>query len=275
MMKAKGDQPKTFALKSALLMLLGSLLLGFVITKSIYDYQKYNSPLDAVDVEIPVEENAPALVLDEYSASGVAMAQSPEPNRVQAYVEEQVQGDDEAIVDYYRRIPKHISIPSIGLDSEIGFASVKDVEVFGETYQQWVAPKDVVGWHYKSAVLGKVGNTVLNGHHNVMGEVFRELSMVRKGDQVIVSAEAGDFYYQVAVVMILPERFESREVRLQNARWIQHSEDERLTLISCWPYESNTHRVIVVAFPIVQPADRGGENIRLVRNFLSWSEGWR
>ena len=29
--------------------------------------------------------------------------------------------------------------------------------------------------------------------------------------------------------------------------WIRH--DDRLTLVSCWPYTSNTHRVIVVAKP--------------------------
>jgi sortase A len=68
--------------------------------------------------------------------------------------------------------------------------------------------------------------------------------------------------------MILPERFESSEVRLQNARWIQHSEDERLTLISCWPYESNTHRVIVVAFPIDVPDQaetNGGTSISSIQ----------
>jgi LPXTG-site transpeptidase (sortase) family protein len=27
------------------------------------------------------------------------------------------------------------------------------------------------------------------------------------------------------------------------------STDERLTLITCWPYETNTHRLIIVALP--------------------------
>jgi sortase (surface protein transpeptidase) len=47
--------------------------------------------------------------------------------------------------------------------------------------------------------------------------------------------------------MILPERFQEIDLRMSNAQWILPSEDHRLTLISCWPYESNTHRVIVVA----------------------------
>jgi sortase A len=52
--------------------------------------------------------------------------------------------------------------------------------------------------------------------------------------------------------MILPEKYEQLDVRMNNAQWILPSVDERLTLISCWPYESNTHRLIIVARPIAR-----------------------
>jgi sortase A len=65
-----------------------------------------------------------------------------------------------------------------------------------------------------------------------------------------VIAENTRFTYLVANKLILKERFQSVETRIDNARWIQASDDERLTLVTCWPYESNTHRVIVVAIPI-------------------------
>ena len=249
-----------FALKSALMLLIGSLLLGFVITRSIYIYQRYNSPLDVVEeeeVEAPLV--TPQMILDESPSLEASENATQVIQDVQNYFDTQYEGDDAAIGIYLHRVPNFISIPAIGLQSEIGFANVKDVTVFGEKYQQWVAPNDIVGWHYQSAILGEPGNTVLNGHHNVFSEVFRDLFLVQKGDEIIISSEDGDYHYMVASVMILPERFESREVRLQNARWIQTSEDERVTLISCWPYESNTHRVVVVAFPIDAPAklDRG------------------
>ena len=253
MLQAKSNHSSPLALKSAILMLLGSLLLGFVITRSIYEYLKYNSALDEVDVEISVQENVPQLVLDTNRSTFDQEVLSQEMSSPQEIIELQNQGANDWGESYALRIPRHIEIPSIDLDAEIGFASLRDVEIDGKTYQQWVAPADLVGWHYESAVLGEPGNTVLNGHHNVFGEVFKELSLVEKGDQIVIQSDYGDFYYKVASVMILPERFESSEVRLQNARWIQHSEDERLTLISCWPYESNTHRVIVVAFPIDVP----------------------
>ena len=246
-------------LKSAILMLLGSLLLGFVITRSIYVYQKYNSPLDSVDVVVEkplsVNESLPQMVLDVSTPLEAPQDAEKVVAEVEDFLEAQSDGNDGELENIFSRIPTRISIPSIGLDSEIGFATLRDVTVFGETYQQWVAPSDIVGWHFRSALLGDPGNTVLNGHHNVQGEIFKDLSLVQKGDEILIYSDAGKYYYQVVSVMILPERFESQEVRMQNARWIQPSEDERITLISCWPYESNTHRVIVVAFPIDPPRD--------------------
>ena len=38
----------------------------------------------------------------------------------------------------------------------------------------------------------------------------------------------------------------SEEQRLANARYIQPTSDARVTLVTCWPYYTNTHRVIVV-----------------------------
>ena len=49
--------------------------------------------------------------------------------------------------------------------------------------------------------------------------------------------------------MILPEAGATLEQRLENSRWIGQSDDTRLTLITCWPAESNTHRLVIVAVP--------------------------
>jgi sortase A len=40
--------------------------------------------------------------------------------------------------------------------------------------------------------------------------------------------------------------------RRQNAQWIAPTRDERLTLVTCWPPDGNTYRVIVVAKPIME-----------------------
>lgn len=147
-------------------------------------------------------------------------------------------------------IPDRLVIPSIILDAPIIPTKLKEIDYQGQLYYQWLAPnKPAVGWHDSSALLGLPGNTVLNGHHNVYGEVFKELVNVHEGDLIEVYSDEQVYKYRVVLAMLLPERFKSLTVRLENARWILPTEDERLTLITCWPYESNTHRVIIVALP--------------------------
>jgi LPXTG-site transpeptidase (sortase) family protein len=150
-------------------------------------------------------------------------------------------------------IPVWISISAIGLAAPVIPAETKTVKVGGEEYQQWLAPdKFASGWHPDSAQLGETGNTVLNGHHNVFGEVFRYLVEVEIGDLIRLYSAESLFIYQVTNVMILPEKYEQIDVRMNNAQWILPSQDERLTLITCWPYESNTHRLILVAKPLAR-----------------------
>ncbi len=42
------------------------------------------------------------------------------------------------------------------------------------------------------------------------------------------------------------------EIRKANAEWIAPTTNERLTLVTCWPKRSNTHRLIIVAEPVVE-----------------------
>lgn len=148
-------------------------------------------------------------------------------------------------------IPNKLVIPKIQLDVPIDAVGYKSVELNGKTYEQWFAPNTrVVGWHQTSALLGDPGNTVLNGHHNIFGEVFRDLFKLEVGDRIRIESGQRVFEYVVGTKLIVPEKYQPIETRLENARWILPSKDERITLVTCWPYESNTHRVIVVAVPV-------------------------
>lgn len=151
----------------------------------------------------------------------------------------------------YDVIPVRISIPTINLNADIINASNKEIVHGDKTYLQWSSPDEfAVGWHFNSAFLGVSGNTVLIGHHNVFGKVFENLDKLVSGDKIFIYGNDLQIYeYVVANTMILPERDVSIEERLENARWILPSEDERVTLITCWPYFSNTHRLIIVARP--------------------------
>jgi LPXTG-site transpeptidase (sortase) family protein len=149
--------------------------------------------------------------------------------------------------------PVRIMISSIGLDAPIVPSEIDFKNIAGKEYMQWYVPDEFAsGWHSTSAKLGEPGNTVLNGHHNSYGEVFKSLIDVNEGDIIRVNSEQSWFIYQITNKMILPEKYEQLDVRMNNAQWILPSVDERLTLISCWPYESNTHRLIIVARPLAR-----------------------
>jgi LPXTG-site transpeptidase (sortase) family protein len=148
-------------------------------------------------------------------------------------------------------IPDRIVIPAIELDAPVVPSALQEIMSWGKLYQQWVAPDArASGWHTTSAPLGAAGNTVLNGHHNIRGEVFGHLADLKEGDLIWVYSGGRSFVYRIVLIALLPERWQPMEVRLANAEWIQPSADERLTLVTCWPYTSNTHRLVIVATPV-------------------------
>jgi LPXTG-site transpeptidase (sortase) family protein len=152
-------------------------------------------------------------------------------------------------------MPKWIHIPAIAVDAPVVPAKSTAIEVAEGDRKvmmiEWEAPDEPsVGWHTSSAKLGQVGNTVLNGHHNAYGKVFQNLAYLQEGDLIQVYGGGQWFNYVVINKMVLPERDVSIEKRIENASWIMPSQDERLTLVTCWPEQTNTHRLIIVASPI-------------------------
>lgn len=147
--------------------------------------------------------------------------------------------------------PRHITIPTIGLDAPIEAITTTAVIYNGTTYQQWNVPNGyIAGWHQNSASIGSAGNLVLNGHHNINGEVFRDLIDLEEGDALVLTGNDGEHTYTITEKEILAERGQPISVRLENASWIAPTDDERITLITCWPYTDNSHRLIIVAKPV-------------------------
>ena len=152
--------------------------------------------------------------------------------------------------------PSRIVIPSIGLDAPVVEVGWVIVERNGRQVTEWAVADYAVGFHQGSAYPGNPGNTVLSGHHNIRGKVFRYLVNVEAGDEIILYAEDRLYTYRVESKEILPEKYASDAQRTANAQLIGYFPDERLTLITCWPYTSNTHRVVVIAKPIDAPGAR-------------------
>jgi sortase A len=148
-------------------------------------------------------------------------------------------------------VPERIVIPAIHLDAPIKPVPYKLVKVNGQVFQQWSVPNEfAAGWQNNSAMVGVPGNTVLNGHHNEYGEVFGKLIDLKPGDTIEIDSGETIIQYQITNKMILPERDQPLSVRFDNARWMLPTQDDRLTLVTCWPQSSNTHRLIVVAVPV-------------------------
>jgi sortase A len=149
-------------------------------------------------------------------------------------------------------VPDRIVIPAIQLDAPVIKSEVKSVEIRDQWFDQWLAPNEfAAGWQSGTAPLGIPGNTVINGHHNEYGKVFGHLVDLKKGDEISVFSGLKEFRYVVTDILVLQERDVSLSIRQENAHWVSPTDDERLTLVTCWPKRNNTHRLIIVATPVI------------------------
>jgi LPXTG-site transpeptidase (sortase) family protein len=145
--------------------------------------------------------------------------------------------------------PTRLVIPAIAMESKITPVGWESVVIDGATYRQWSTKDNLVSWHKLSAKLGQPGNTVLNGHSNVNGAVFRNLKYVKIGDEITVFSGEQEYHYAVTQKFSVQEKGVPLEERIENAKLIAPTQDERLTLITC-ANSGATHRLIVVARPL-------------------------
>jgi len=95
-----------------------------------------------------------------------------------------------------------------------------------------------VGQHIGSANPGETGNLVLTGHNDIYGEVFRRLDQLRPGNEIVVFTATSSYVYLVTETMIVAPNY---------VQVMDPTPDATLTLISCYPYLINSHRIAVLA----------------------------
>lgn len=123
------------------------------------------------------------------------------------------------------RSPTRIVIPAIGVDAPI---------VPGT---DWEALKKGVGHHPGTANPGERGNLVLAAHNDIYGEIFRDLEKLRPGDEIWVHTGVEAYRYVVVQKQIvLPTQVEV----------MAPTRDPVITLITCYPYLVDTHRLVVI-----------------------------
>lgn len=146
-----------------------------------------------------------------------------------------------------KAMPDRLVMPAIAIDIPVVELGWSTKQQDGQVFSEWDVAEYAAGWHKNSALLGAGGNVVMSGHNNILGSVFRELDQLKRGDELTVWSGSQPFVYKVDKVMIVPEKYATLAQRKENAKWISAYEDDRLTLVSCWPRDDNTHRIIVVA----------------------------
>ena len=118
----------------------------------------------------------------------------------------------------------------------------------------WQPAAFAVGHYETSGNPGEGGNIVLAGHNNTLGEVFRNLNKLVPGDEIILFTDDKDFHYLVEGKYLVPYLGVEKEGDAQLRLYAAPQPTEMVTLISCWPYVTNSNRIVIRAVPV-----NGGE----------------
>jgi len=145
--------------------------------------------------------------------------------------------------------PTRICIPKINVDADVLEVGYEIKTENGKQVTVWKVADFAAGFHSGSAYPGHPGNTIIAAHNNIRGRVFRHLVDVLPGDDIYLYVGELEFHYVVSQRLLMQEKHTTEEIRRENARWIEPTSDERLTLVSCWPFISPDHRVVVIALP--------------------------
>jgi sortase A len=102
----------------------------------------------------------------------------------------------------------------------------------------WEALKQGAGHHIGSANPGESDNCVISAHNDIYGEIFRRLDDLELGDEVVIYAGEQPYRYIVMAKQIV----EPTQVHV-----LAPTTKPVATLISCYPYMVDTHRIVVIA----------------------------
>ena len=119
-----------------------------------------------------------------------------------------------------------IRIPAIGVDAPV---------VEGD---DWESLKQGAGHHIGSANPGESGNCIISAHDDVYGEIFRHLDEVDLGDEVFIHTASRIYRYVVT---------QKRVIEPTDVSVMYPTTSPIVTLITCYPYGVDTHRLVVIA----------------------------
>ena len=149
-------------------------------------------------------------------------------------------------------VPDRIVAEVIGLDAPVVEMGWQQRVEWGQVVSEWNIPSSGAAWHRNSARPGEGSNVVISGHNNSAGgRVFARLEELAVGDRITLWNKKGDaFVYQVSDKKLVRTFAASEETITYLETVMAPTPQEQLTLITCWPSWTNTHRLIIIAKPV-------------------------
>lgn len=149
--------------------------------------------------------------------------------------------------------PNQIIAPLIDLEAPVVEMGWRTVGEEGQLVSEWEMPDNEAAWHRNSARPGEGSNVVISGHNeSTGGKVFARLDELQLGNEIVLKNDQGaSFTYQVIEKNIVRTFAISTEADEYLRSVTEPTSEEQLTLITCWPSWSNTHRLVIIAVPVV------------------------
>lgn len=141
-----------------------------------------------------------------------------------------------------------ISIPALNIESEVlpvGWRVNFEEDLQSGAFE-WDNPNEKVGWIVTSALPDEAGNVALYGHNNIYGKIFQNLYQLKEGEKIYLQTKNQRWEYEARYILLLPILGADAAQVKQYQKYLQPTADARVTLISCYPPASNTHRVVVI-----------------------------
>jgi LPXTG-site transpeptidase (sortase) family protein len=165
-----------------------------------------------------------------------------------------------ALSNYGPSTITRLVIPAIKLDKKVvEVAYTLQQAENGQNVQVWNVDKYRVGHHVNTSNPGGGGNIVLAGHSGGYQYPFNDIYYLKPGDSVELNSNGQLYDYTVTETHVVDQDGQPWEKQLENARFIEPTNEEVVTMVTCWPLTNTkvdgrlikkfTQRVIVRAKP--------------------------
>ena len=159
-----------------------------------------------------------------------------------------------AAVGYGPSTITRIAIPKIKVDRKVVEVGWTLEQLDGQQVAVWNVAKYAVGHHEGTANPGQAGNIVLAGHSGGGAYPFNDLYYLAPGDTILLWSNGQQYKYTVSQHLVVDEIGPNvtLDQRRANAHYIEPTQNEVVTLVTCWPLtgpKKFTQRVIIRALP--------------------------